>query len=109
MRKVRPSDGIGRAGGLAVLLSLSAGSAAFGQTSGLQDPGTPQTPPTSAAEAQLDDVIVTGSYIRGASDTGAVAVTIIGDEQIQTIGASSTGEIPGVYRPGWCRRDQQRI
>lgn len=96
MRKVRPSDRIGRAGGLAVLLSLSAGSAAFGQTSDAQDPGPPQTappPPASAAEAQLDDVIVTGSYIRGASDTGAVAVTIIGDEQIQTIGASSTGEI----------------
>ncbi len=48
-----------------------------------------------AAPAPVDDdeIIVTGSNIRGASDSGAIAVSVIDAEQIETLGQSSTGEI----------------
>lgn len=56
----------------------------------------PQTPPPVTAEAGQEDepeIIVTGSNIRGASDTGAIAVTTIGKDEIDSFGASSTGEV----------------
>ncbi|MEZ5955723.1 MAG: TonB-dependent receptor [Hyphomonadaceae bacterium] len=39
------------------------------------------------------EIVVTGSNIRGASDSGAIAVSIIDSQQIETLGQSSTGEI----------------
>jgi iron complex outermembrane receptor protein len=49
-----------------------------------------EAPPPPVEE---DEIIVTGSNIRGASDSGAIAVTIVDSEQIETLGQSSTGEI----------------
>lgn len=45
------------------------------------------------AAAEEEEIIVTGSNIRGASDSGAIAVSIISADQIETLGQSSTGEI----------------
>jgi len=42
---------------------------------------------------QLAEVVVTGSRIKGASDSGAIAVSVIGAEQLEAFGKSSTGEI----------------
>ena len=55
-----------------------------------------QAPPASTdapADPARDVVVVTGSNIAGASDSGAIAVTIIDRAQIETLGQSSTGEL----------------
>jgi outer membrane receptor protein involved in Fe transport len=45
-------------------------------------------------EPQADDVIVvTGSNIAGASDSGAIAVTTIGRDQLDSLGEVSTGDL----------------
>lgn len=45
-----------------------------------------ETPPQA-------EIVVTGSNIAGASDTGAVAVSVIRQEDLESFGANSTGEI----------------
>ena len=44
-------------------------------------------------EPARDEIIVTGSRIAGASDSGAIAVSIIGSEDLETLGENSTGEL----------------
>lgn len=64
-------------------------------------PLTPSQPRTTAEEAgpqapvpaEEEAIIITGSNIRGASDSGAIAVSTIQEEQIESFGASSTGEV----------------
>lgn len=46
-----------------------------------------------AAEVELQEVVVTGSRIAGASDTGAIAVSIINAESLEAFGQASTGEL----------------
>jgi outer membrane receptor protein involved in Fe transport len=41
----------------------------------------------------LEQIIVTGSHIRGATDSGAVAVSVIDAEQLTAFSKSSTGEM----------------
>ncbi|MBY4638386.1 TonB-dependent receptor [Sphingopyxis sp. XHP0097] len=43
--------------------------------------------------ASDQEIVVTGSNIKGASDSGAIAVTTLSKEEIDSFGASSTGEI----------------
>ncbi len=40
-----------------------------------------------------DRIVVTGSNIAGASDSGAIAVTTISEEELDTLGQPSTGEL----------------
>ena len=47
----------------------------------------------NARAAADEEIVVTGSNIKGASDSGAIAVTTLGKEEIDSFGASSTGEI----------------
>jgi len=74
---------------------------AFGMVSGLAlmsaasfaQPAAQPTPAPEGEQLRQEDIIVTGSNIRGASDSGAIAVSILSNEQLQTLGATSTGEI----------------
>lgn len=80
------------------MIALAAGSHAFAQTQPLPDPGaqTPATSPPASQQGEVqeeEEIVVTGSYIQGASDTGAVAVTTIDSDQIETLGATSAGEV----------------
>ncbi len=43
--------------------------------------------------ARLEELVVTGSRIAGASDTGAIAVSVIQAESLEAFGQSSTGEL----------------
>lgn len=47
----------------------------------------------TATADQLAEVVVTGSRIKGASDSGAIAVSVLNAEQLEAFGKSSTGEI----------------
>jgi iron complex outermembrane recepter protein len=52
--------------------------------------------PTAQAAAEAKDsemIVVTGSNIRGASDSGAIAVTVLDADQLAAFGVNSTGEI----------------
>ncbi len=53
--------------------------------------GTP--PPEEDGQLVQDRVIVTGSNIAGASDSGAIAVSTYGADDLATLGEVSTGEI----------------
>jgi outer membrane receptor protein involved in Fe transport len=44
-------------------------------------------------EADLQEVVVTGSRIPGASDSGAIAVSIVGRDVLDTFAQNSTGEL----------------
>lgn len=51
-------------------------------------------PETAAAAAKEDElIVVTGSNIRGATDSGAIAVTVLGADELEAFGVNSTGEI----------------
>lgn len=56
-----------------------------------QNQPQPDSPPPEAEENT--EIVVTGSNIRGASDSGAIAVTTLSAEDIESFAASSTGEI----------------
>ena len=47
----------------------------------------------TATADQLAEVVVTGSRIKGASDSGAIAVSVLNAEQLEAFGKASTGEI----------------
>lgn len=51
------------------------------------------TEPTDEGQLVQDTVIVTGSNIAGASDSGAIAVSTYGAEELATLGEVSTGEL----------------
>lgn len=54
----------------------------------------PAPAPAPVAEAKESEmIVVTGSNIRGASDSGAIAVTVLDADQIAAFGVNSTGEI----------------
>jgi outer membrane receptor protein involved in Fe transport len=64
--------------------------ALFGQAFAQTPQGqAPQAAPEKAAET----IIVTGTRIKAASDSGAVAVTTISRDQIEALGQASTGEL----------------
>lgn len=48
---------------------------------------------TAAAPREEELIIVTGSNIKGASDSGAIAVTVLNADDIAAFGVNSTGEI----------------
>lgn len=61
-------------------------------------PATPNGQPAAPTDQEDPgdvgpEIVVTGSAIRGASDSGAIAVSIIGRDQIDSLGQSSTGEL----------------
>ncbi|WP_416909267.1 MAG: TonB-dependent receptor domain-containing protein [Polymorphobacter sp.] len=45
------------------------------------------------APAEAEEIVVTGSNIRGASDSGAIAVTVLSSEELEAFGVNSTGEL----------------
>lgn len=53
----------------------------------------PPAPPAPKATDELEQIIVTGSHIRGATDSGAIAVSIVGMDQLETYAQKSTGEL----------------
>lgn len=90
----------GSAGRIAIASAMIAASAAAqaqqtAAQTGAQQPAeqtaAQQTAPAEPAESE--EVVVTGSRIRGASDSGAIAVTVIDREQVESLGATSTGEV----------------
>jgi iron complex outermembrane receptor protein len=48
---------------------------------------------TLPVSEELEEVIVTGSNIRGASDSGAIAVSVLDAEKLAAFGQTSTGEL----------------
>lgn len=48
---------------------------------------------TRPVAEELEEVIVTGSNIRGASDSGAIAVSVLDAEKLAAFGQTSTGEL----------------
>ncbi|WGM38581.1 TonB-dependent receptor [Caulobacter sp. NIBR1757] len=57
-------------------------------------PALAQSEPAPAPEeADVSEVVVTGSRIAGAGETGAIAVSTVGEDQIDAAGADTTGEI----------------
>jgi len=54
-----------------------------------------QAPSTAAASGsgELEEIIVTGSHIRGATDSGAIAVSIVDNSVLETYAQRSTGEL----------------
>ena len=86
MRTVHRTALLGGAGILSLL--ASAGMASAQSTA-------PQTPPADPAEeaASVEDIVVVGSQIRGASTTAALPVVVFDQEQIDAIGAASGDEL----------------
>ncbi|MBU1384959.1 MAG: TonB-dependent receptor [Alphaproteobacteria bacterium] len=86
MRTVHRTALLGGAGALALL--ASAGLASAQST-------TPQTPPADPAQeaASVEDIVVVGSQIRGASTTAALPVVVFDQEQIDAIGAASGDDL----------------
>jgi len=76
-------DKIRSAAMLSALIHMAGTTAAWAQE-------TSSTPSDSPA---LEEVIVTGSNIRGASDTGAIAVSVLDAEKLAAFGATTTGEL----------------
>ena len=74
-------------GGAAMVALLASAAGASAQTA------APQTPPDSEDAATVEDVIVVGSQIRGASTTAALPVVVFDQEQIDATGASSGDEL----------------
>jgi iron complex outermembrane receptor protein len=56
-------------------------------------PALAQTEPAPPAAEEVSEVVVTGSRIAGAGETGAIAVSTVGEDQIDAAGADTTGEI----------------
>jgi iron complex outermembrane recepter protein len=76
-------------GGVATLAILASAGLAAAQTA-------PAVPPVAGSDdptAELDDVVVVGSQIRGASTTAALPVVVIDEEQIDAIAASSGDDL----------------
>ena len=77
-------------GGVAALALLASAGGAFAQTAPDQ---APLADPDEAAAAELDEVVVVGSQIRGASTTAALPVVVFDQEQIDAIGAVSGDDL----------------
>ncbi len=52
-----------------------------------------QAQQAAAAADAVDDIIVTGSNIKGASDSGAIAVSILTQVELEAFSVNSTGEL----------------
>lgn len=74
-------------GGAAMVALLASAAGASAQTA------APQTPPADPEAAAVEDVIVVGSQIRGASTTAALPVVVFDQEQIDAIGAVSGDDL----------------
>lgn len=87
MRMIQRTALLGGAAALALLVSAGGSMA---QTA----PGqTPSAGPDEDATSELDDVVVVGSQIRGASTTAALPVVVFDQEQIDAIGAVSGDDL----------------
>lgn len=53
----------------------------------------PSPPAGASASGELEEIIVTGSHIRGATDSGAIAVSIVDSAVLETFAQRSTGEL----------------
>lgn len=78
-------------GGAAVLALLSAGVATAQEAPVQTAPQGAQSPQEDAAE--LGEVVVVGSQIRGASTTNALPVVVVDQEQIDAVGAVSGDDL----------------
>jgi iron complex outermembrane receptor protein len=78
-------------GGAAVLALLSAGVATAQEAPVQTAPQGAQSPQEAAAE--LGEVVVVGSQIRGASTTNALPVVVVDQEQIDAVGAVSGDDL----------------
>ncbi len=76
-------------GGAALVALAASAAGAWAQTA----PQTPPTDPDGEPAAAVEDVIVVGSQIRGASTTAALPVVVFDQEQIDAIGASTGDEL----------------
>jgi outer membrane receptor protein involved in Fe transport len=75
------------AGAASAVLLISAGAA-------LAQDATPQSTPAQEGEAaQVEDIVVVGSQIRGASTTAALPVTVVTQEEIISTGAVSGDDL----------------
>lgn len=77
---MRTNDTVRSAALLGALIQITGATAAWAQE-------------TSPVSEQREEVIVTGSNIRGASDSGAIAVSVIDAEKLAAYGQASTGEL----------------
>ncbi|WBT04720.1 TonB-dependent receptor [Brevundimonas vesicularis] len=75
------------AGAASAVLLISAGAALA------QDAAPQSTPAQEAEAAQVEDIVVVGSQIRGASTTAALPVTVVTQEEIIATGAVSGDDL----------------
>lgn len=75
------------AGAASAVLLISAGAALA------QDAAPQSTPPQEGEAAQVEDIVVVGSQIRGASTTAALPVTVVTQEEIIATGAVSGDDL----------------
>lgn len=75
------------AGAASAVLLVSAGAALA------QDAAPQSTPPQEGEAAQVEDIVVVGSQIRGASTTAALPVTVVTQEEIIATGAVSGDDL----------------
>lgn len=74
-------------GAASAVLVISAGAALA------QDAAPQSTPPQEGEAAQVEDIVVVGSQIRGASTTAALPVTVVTQEEIIATGAVSGDDL----------------
>jgi outer membrane receptor protein involved in Fe transport len=69
-------------GHLAIVATLGASGAVFAQASG-----------SSPSDAVIEEIIITGSYIRGSSTTGALPISVVDRTDLEALGAPTTADI----------------
>jgi outer membrane receptor protein involved in Fe transport len=79
--------------GGAAAAALLASTAATAQTAPAAAPAAQAPADPQAAATNLDEVIVVGSQIRGASTTAALPVVVVDQEQIDAVGATSGDDL----------------
>lgn len=92
-RPASPSLRVVAMGGAAMAIALAGGGGAFAQTTALQaDADLPTSQATEQEAAQVDDIVVTGTSIRGIRPVGSATVPL-SREDIQETGLTSTADV----------------
>ncbi len=74
--------------------SLAAIAGALLPVAAFAQAGPPAPPATAAADtAPIEEIVVTGSNIRGAIESGALAVSVLNADDLESFAANSTGEL----------------
>ena len=95
MNRHRATDGDGRAAGNFTRLAIAAAACALvhgGQAQ--EDPQSDQDPqPAASSDTPIEEVVVTGTHIKGADITGVLPVAVFDAEQIDLFGVESGDDL----------------